>query len=842
MDEVTEEMEISLAHKEMIDAQEHSHQAFVAALRAGAAGGGDTISPIPMADRTQGALSVTVTADQRRSVLVGTPTTATSVDAAADQRQSVSVNTPTPGILSWGTAARSTVQQRGQQLQAAEARLTSANLRGMPRGRGRGGVSTSRRVQEIAPTALFSQATTSPQKTVSSVPLSLPTSAHAPRSSLMPEDSLYTLGMRMAQAADISSEEYARQFSVTLTRLVRSNDCEIVFLDGSTPRITSVNSISIQSDSTLLAQCVCQQFRDAPMSFRPMSQLWMISRHELGSALQSVSSIQPLSSLFEEAVAQCSIMYVGKKAPVASTAASTADPLRQFRGESDAGNRSQQDVSSSRFLDDSGRGDRRRQHSDDGDRRRQHPDDGDRRLQHSDEDDSGEPPPHDAYNDRRGYGQRGGVDRAKNDPFKKWDSSKEKTYKGECYLTEDLSDVVSAPARWLSHMANRFTFYAIDKRYWVAGALYAVTPEIKERFIRMCRAADDLLPMPWEGYIEHLARADVDFYGNLPPDHPMSWHVFSIWLNAEFTDLGLGKKQLSFVKNLKQSPEQTTTNFNVIYNLQLERLADLQKILPLEERERFDSATWRENYLRSLLPPISEAVRKRLADLTATLLIQCNEARPGRSFEERMQMKQRINLGYDDKTLEWVMSYAAGLDRLGQISKPVVPSTRPSFLVPRASSTTSSRSSLGSARASSSMSRPPRRFNQLAIMDDPLRQPEVVDAGQAQADSPRSGEEDTDVFLESPEVFFGQMASRHTNIWTREQLGKLRAKNLCFRCGQPNCMARTCKNTPVNPRDFKLNHIRLEHPVHYLPEDDDALLQLLVDYDQSLNEEAPQQH
>ena len=140
------------------------------------------------------------------------------------------------------------------------------------------------------------------------------------------------------------------------------------------------------------------------------------------------------------------------------------------------------------------------------------------------------------------------------------------------------------------------------------------------------------------------------------------------------------------------------------------------------------------------------------------------------------------------------------------------------------------------------MSRPPRRFNQLAIMDDPLRQPEVVDAGQAQADSPRSGEEDTDVFLESPEVFFGQMASRHTNIWTREQLGKLRAKNLCFRCGQPNCMARTCKNTPVNPRDFKLNHIRLEHPVHYLPEDDDALLQLLVDYDQSLNEEAPEQH
>ena len=96
-----------------------------------------------------------------------------------------------------------------------------------------------------------------------------------------------------SQAVNISSEEYSRQFSDILSRLVHSNDCEIVFLDGNTPRITSVNSISIQSDSTLLAQCACRQLRDAPVFFRPISQLWMIPRHELGSALQSASSIRP---------------------------------------------------------------------------------------------------------------------------------------------------------------------------------------------------------------------------------------------------------------------------------------------------------------------------------------------------------------------------------------------------------------------------------------------------------------------------------------------------------------------------------------------------------------------
>ena len=54
-------------------------------------------------------------------------------------------------------------------------------------------------------------------------------------------------------------------------------------------------------------------------------------------------------------------------------------------------------------------------------------------------------------------------------------------------------------------------------------------------------------------------------------------------------------------------------HFNTNYKLQLERLAELQRILPMEDGERFDSAEWRENYLRSLLPPISADVRKHLA-------------------------------------------------------------------------------------------------------------------------------------------------------------------------------------------------------------------------------------
>ena len=90
-------------------------------------------------------------------------------------------------------------------------------------------------------------------------------------------------------------------------------------------------------------------------------------------------------------------------------------------------------------------------------------------------------------------------------------------------------------------LANRFEFYGIEKRYWVTAALYAVTKEIKEQFIRMCKAANNLLPMPLEGYTEHLARAEVDFYGALPNDHPMSWYVFTIWLNAEISDLGPDK-------------------------------------------------------------------------------------------------------------------------------------------------------------------------------------------------------------------------------------------------------------------------------------------------------------
>ena len=569
----------------------------------------------------------------------------------------------------------------------------------------------------------------------------------------------------------------------------------------------------------------------------------MIRRHELGSALHSGSSIQSLSSILEEAVTQCSIMYIGHKAPVADSAASAADPLRQFRGDCGTGAQSQKESYSSGSRDTSGRSDRRRQQDDFEDERSSQASFDRRRWAQHDEND-GYDDDRRPYRNYRGYGARGagGFDRQKHDPFKKWASSTEKIYKGDCYLTEDLLDVTSAPSPWLAHMVERFTLFAIEKRYWVAAALFAVSKEIKDRFIRMCKAADDLLPVPWEGYLDHLARAEVDFDGNLPNDHPMSWSVFSIWLNAEYTDLGLGKKQISFVKNLRQTQGQTTMHFNSNYKLQLERLTDLQRILPLEERERFDSAEWRENYLRSLLAPISAEVRKHLAQLTADLLVKYHEAQHELSFEERMMRKQRINLAYDNKTLELVMLYAAGVDRCGQLSakSSTWPSARFSSSMSRDSSSVSSRSSTASARASSNVSRPQRRFNQLAIMDDPARQPGSFEAGQEQADNSHS--EDEDAFYESPEVFFGQMVSRFkpSNVWTREQIAKLRAKNLCFRCGQPNCMARTCKNTPVNPREFKLNNISLEDPVHFLPEEDGDLLQLLVDYEGSLNEKAPQ--
>jgi hypothetical protein len=120
-------------------------------------------------------------------------------------------------------------------------------------------------------------------------------------------------------------------------------------------------------------------------------------------------------------------------------------------------------------------------------------------------------------------------------------------------------------------------------------------------------------------------------------------------------------------------------------------------------------------------------------------------------------------------------------------------------------------------------------------MDDPAKE----------IDEPADATADSDEEEYTPEVFFGQMI-RQPNagrvVWSREQIMKLRARDLCFRCAKPNCVARTCKNPPANPRDVTLTNITLEGPVHFLPEDDEDLLHLLVDYDGRLNEKAPQQH
>ena len=405
LDQSEAEMEWVLAQEAQLERRE--------SLGTSSAANGLSLSPIsPPADLTQGALSVTFASPAKVSPH-NAESTAPSASATADQLLAQQMASSGRGRGQHGNggsmAPSTTISSRqlaatgsndfqqldasflppsaasvlglsGQQQRAspmlaaaAERRHTVAYMRG--RGRGQRGSLTSRRTEdiapfseramEIAPTNLFSPGPTSTQKSVHSPPLSLPTSVQAPVHSSPPPDSLYSLGMRMAVAANVSSEEYSRHFSEILSRLVRSYDCEIVFVDGNnTPRITSVNSISIQADSTLLIQCVCQQFRGAPTFFKPLSQLWMIPRNELGSALHAGSSIQPLSSILEEAVTQCSIMYIGHKAPVADSAASAADPLRQFRGDCGTGAQSQKESYSSGSRDTSGRSDRRRQHDD----------------------------------------------------------------------------------------------------------------------------------------------------------------------------------------------------------------------------------------------------------------------------------------------------------------------------------------------------------------------------------------------------------------------------------------------------------------------------------------------
>ena len=143
----------------------------------------------------------------------------------------------------------------------------------------------------------------------------------------------------------------------TLSRLVRAHECEIVFLEGSSPRITSIESISVHSDSSLLVTCNCRQFRNPTIFHLQSDQLWIIPRGQLGSDLQSASSIQPLSSLFQETVAQCSILTPSTASAATATA---ADPLQQFKGDNcDTGGRDQE-VSSTGFSDYSRRGARRR--------------------------------------------------------------------------------------------------------------------------------------------------------------------------------------------------------------------------------------------------------------------------------------------------------------------------------------------------------------------------------------------------------------------------------------------------------------------------------------------------
>ena len=820
--------------EEMLNAQERLRVSIAnRASRHEGAHAAANISPIPFADQTGGAEdispnnfasqgAISVTTPQRRSSHSHElrQAAADSMAATADTLDSGILHSDAGSGSAMSGSVNSTSQQRAQMMQAAEARRFMGNVRGTARGRCRG-VAPSSRVQQIAPTALFTQPT---QKSAGSAPLSLPMSVNAPSSSMTTADSFYGLGLRMASAAQIPTTVYARQFCDTLSRLVHAHECEIVFLEGSSPRITSIESISLQSDSSLLVTCSRKQFRNPTVFHLRSDQLWILPHGQLGSDIQSASSIQPLSSLFQETVAQCSVLTAS------AAAAPAADPLQQFRGENcDAGGRDQE-VSSTGFSDYSRRGARRRREDDD-----------------FSNDGSGQ----DIYQAPHGYGQRppGANDRAKHEPFKKWAAPKAQIYKGDCYLTEDLNDVTAEPSRWLIYIAEQFTFYAIEKRYWVAAALYAVTRLIKERFIRMCQDSTDLLPMPWEGYMEHLSRADVDVNGHLPLDHPLSWHVFSIWLEAEFTDLGLGQKQITFVKNMRQTAGQATTTFNTSYQVELDRLRKLQEILPEDEREKFNSAAWRQNYIRSLLPAVADAVSKHLSEVTAKLLETYNAGAHGLSFAERMREKQRINLGFDGKTLEQVMIYAGSMDRMGQLSNRVDygyrRTSRTDFSEERASSSVS-RGSSASLRSSStssrsygsspsSSSRPLRRFTQLAIMDDPAKE----------IDEPADATADSDEEEYTPEVFFGQMI-RQPNagrvVWSREQIMKLRARDLCFRCAKPNCVARTCKNPPANPRDVTLTNITLEGPVYFLPEDDEDLLHLLVDYDGRLNEKPQQQH
>ena len=832
------------------------------------------ISPISSADRT--ILSETAAASSQAALSVQ----ATPSRQGPVMRSSNSSVSAMPTAVGLAAHSTSTEQRRALQAQAIEQRRILAANRGAPRGRGRGvsvlgqGTATpmaqeaprgrgtdvavgqkmqeiltsqtahdiSRRAQEIStarangisPTALFS----SPD--ISAKP-SLPISVNAPGSSVTPADSLYSLGLRIATQANVSPVGYSQQFCATLTRLVRDGDSEIVFVDkGNIPRVTSIDSVSIQPDSSLLVSCSLRQLQPPSTFFLPMAQLWLCPRQYIGSPLSSGCSLQPVSSMIGEAVTQCWQVISRGPAPIAPT----ADPLRQYGDEQAQGifdrrtSFSSADSAAHFRNGRKGPGDR-------GDGHNHRRDGGD------DDADSGYDMGGRDDDERRGgyYGYRdgGGADRArradKKDPFKKWSYSQEKIYKGDCFISADLDNVTCAPFRWLDYIARRFQFHNIEKRYWVAAALFAVTKEIQERYKRMCiEAVPLLLRLPnWDNHLEVLHNSEVDFNGDLPSNHPMNWtNVFCVWLNVEFTDSGLVYKQFDFVRQLRQVTGQSTASFNIQYKLQLERLRDLQTSLPEDERERFNSAKWRQYYMRSLLPPVSLTVTKYLREETARQLNALDRGGHGQTFQELMEERQRISFGFDGKSLEQVMNYAESMDRFGGISRGSVgfDEARASTAISRASTAASrerfpGRSFAGSAR---------KQLTQLAIEDDPERT-RTSGARLHALDCESEGDcADFDNDLTSPEVFFAQLATKGGGrIWTREQIKKLRDKGLCFRCAKPNCIARTCSNTPANPREVTLNHISLQEPVHVLPEDPD-LLDLLVDYDKSLslNEEAPE--
>ena len=636
-----------------------------------------------------------------------------------------------------------------------------------------------------------------------SSPPRLPSTSGAPATP--PSTDFYSLGMDVAHSVGMTLRQFDKSFVDHLKRCLFRNERFAVFYQQDVPTLVQIESFT-RTPGDFIAKYSRGQFSQRQFGTIRVSDLYAVPASALHQPFssESASNIQPLTEYFRDAftVWSASSIQASSGAKDDGHSGASAFPANsRGRGRGVRGGLNPRNFQGSGVT---------RNFQGNPLSRFNAPDDNDSACDPSDQ----------LVNsfDSLARELRSRARDKQDSPFKRWDPKKIPVYRGDCRLGSELSDVTSLPHLWLDHVSSNLNFHGVQIRYWVFGALQCVTMEIAELYKQECERSIALVDFSWDYAIDRLQRQDdLPAAGTLPDDDPLSWAVFSEWLRFQFTDVSLVSQQLKFLIALRQQPGVITTLFNSTYLVQKKRLEDLSLVLPEHARENFDSVEWRKRYLQSLLPSVRSIVNHFLAEQGVAQMVSLRGRSSELSFKERLHEQRRIYHSIDGITLVEIMDYAALMDRDGSLSR-IISS-------PAARATSSSAISRASTVSQpSSNTYRPRRVHHLALEDGAV-------------DSVADTRDDAEPLSDTPELLFARMASQRRNVWSRDQIVKLKENKLCFNCAKPGHLSRDCPNPSADPKSIQLTNIETDDLVHILPDDSD-LYSLLHDY-ASLNEGAP---